>query len=389
MKRLLTIFCAVVLSLVVASCATPSSEVRDIQPGERPALASDEAGLWMYMEDMERRLATSGRVINDPALNDYIRDVLCRLAPAYCSDIRFYVVRTPHFNASMAPNGFMQIWSGLILRAQNEAQLAYILGHELAHYQRRHSVQQWRNIRGKSGALIYFQIATGAAGVGAAGDVAALVTLASLFAYSREHEREADEVGFQLLTAAGYDPREAATMWEIVMEEQEAAGDTGRLIWFATHPASEERAETLRALAAEATASGETGVTREDEFLAAVRPFRRRFLRDELGKRNYAASEVVIQNLLDLDDDKGELHFFQGELYRMRAQEGDPQKAIASYRMALKSGDAPPELHRSLGLMYWRTGQLTEAKSSFDNYLHLLPDAPDYLMIRAYRNELE
>ena len=133
MKRLLTIFCALVLSLVVASCATPSSEVRDIQPGERPALASDEAGLWMYMEDMERRLATSGRVINDPALNDYIRDVLCRLAPAYCSDIRFYVVRTPHFNASMAPNGFMQIWSGLILRAQNEAQLAYILGHELAH----------------------------------------------------------------------------------------------------------------------------------------------------------------------------------------------------------------------------------------------------------------
>lgn len=389
MKRVVTLLCVLVLGLVIGSCATPTSEVRDIKPGERPDLASDEGGLWMYMEDMEHRLATSRQAIKDPALNDYIHDVLCRLAPSYCNDIRFYVVRTPHFNASMAPNGFMQIWSGLILRAQNEAQLAYILGHELGHYVRRHSIYQWRNVRGKSGALIYFQIATGAAGVGIVGDVAQLATVASLFAYSREHEREADEMAFRLMTAAGYDPREATTMWEIVMEEQEAAERTGRVIWFSTHPATEERAETLRALAADATSSGETGVTRRREFLAAVHPFRRRFLRDELGKRDYAASQVVIENLLAMEDNAAELHFFQGELYRMRAQEGDPQKAITSYQKALESGDVPLELHRSLGLMYWRTGRLTDAKSCFDNYLHLAPDAPDYLMIRAYQDELE
>ena len=389
MKRVVISLCVILLGLALGACATPSPDVPDVEPGERPDATSDEGGLWMYMQDMEHRLATSQQVINDPGLNEYLRDVLCRLAPSYCNDIRFYVVRTPHFNASMAPNGFMQIWSGLILRAQNEAQLAYILGHELGHYLRRHSVYQWRNVRGKSGALVYFQIATGAAGVGLAGDVAELAVMASVFAYSRDHEREADEVAFRLMTEAGYDPREAARMWEIVMEEEEAADRGGQVIWFATHPATKERAETLRALAAEATANGETGVTRRDEFLAAVRPFRRRFLRDELGKRDYAASQVVLENLLTQEDKAGDLHFFQGELYRMRAEEGDIQKAISSYRRALEADDAPPELHRSLGLMYWRAGRLTEAKSSFDNYLDLVPNAPDYLMIRAYQDELE
>ena len=50
----------------------------------------------------------------------------------------------PQFNAMMAPNGMMLVWSGLLLRVENEAQLAAILGHELGHYLERHSVEQLR-----------------------------------------------------------------------------------------------------------------------------------------------------------------------------------------------------------------------------------------------------
>ena len=120
----------------------------------------------MYMNDIEENLKTSGRIENDPGLNAYVRQIICNLVPDQCSDIRLYIVQTPHFNASMAPNGFMQIWTGLMLRAQNEAQLAYVLGHEIGHYQKRHSLKQWRSVRDTSSVLIFLQLTAAGAGVG-------------------------------------------------------------------------------------------------------------------------------------------------------------------------------------------------------------------------------
>jgi predicted Zn-dependent protease len=146
MKCKLVYFWILALCLTCLSCAT--TQVQDIKPGEKPALESDEAGLWMMMDEVETNLKTSGRVEHDPDLNDYVNKILCKLQPDYCNDIRYVIVQTPHFNASMAPNGFMQVWTGLMLRAQNEAQLAYVLGHEMGHYQRRHSLKQWRTRRG-------------------------------------------------------------------------------------------------------------------------------------------------------------------------------------------------------------------------------------------------
>ncbi len=374
------------LALLSSGCAT--APVEDIQPGERPSQASDEAGRWMVTGEMEARLATSGRVIDDPALNEYLRDIVCRLAPEYCADIRLYIVRTPHFNASMAPNGFMQIWSGLLLRAQNESQLAYIVGHELAHYLERHSVQQWRTVRDTSSGLVFFQIATGAAGVGAAGDMAALIAVASIFAYSRDHEREADRVGLELMARAGYDPREASRIWEAMIEEEDAAGGSKRSIWLATHPGTAERAQTLTSLAAERSVDG-NGFRGRTEYVAAIRPFRADFLRDEVRSGSFATSAVVIDNLIEAGDNPAEAHFFKGELYRLRGKESDQAEAIKHYRLAVQSGPAPSEIHRALGLVYWRTGEVKQARASFAEYLRLVPDASDRLMIQSYLDQLE
>ena len=106
----------------------------------------DERGLWLQMEEEERTLKKSNFIIRDAALNAYVRDVFCRtVGNDRCGDVRIYIMRTPYFNASMAPNGMMQVWSGLMLRTQNEAQLAAILGHEYAHYQKRHSLQLFQD----------------------------------------------------------------------------------------------------------------------------------------------------------------------------------------------------------------------------------------------------
>ena len=93
----------------------------------RPELSTDEGGLWGIMDREERNLRRSPFLIRDRKLNDYVQGIACRLAGDHCPDVRVYLVNTPLFNASMAPNGMMQVWSGLLLRVENEAQLAAVI----------------------------------------------------------------------------------------------------------------------------------------------------------------------------------------------------------------------------------------------------------------------
>lgn len=381
-QRLVLIGAAII---ALSACAT-APPVADIAPGERPDIESVEAGLWMQMDEIEKQLQTSGRIVTDPALNEYLRQVTCRLSADYCADLRIYVVQTPHFNASMAPNGSMQIWTGLLVRAQNEAQLAYVIGHEMGHYIRRHSLQRWRDIRVKTDIAAYFGLATGLAGVGYVGSLGELAAIASAMAFSRDQERESDDFGFELIVAAGYDPTQAADVWEVLIAEQEASGDDNPTIFLASHPSTGERIETLRRKADANGAGGEVG---RDTFHEVVRPFRAQWLEDELRKHDFGGTEVVLANIVEAGEDVGEARYFQGELYRLRGDDGDNEKAIEAYRDAISLGAAPAEAHRSLGLTLWKTGQNDAARRSFENYLLANPGAPDRVMIEHYVAQLQ
>ena len=154
--------------------------VPDLSPGQRPALATDEAGWWLVRDRAESKLRTAGNLVRDEALNRYVKGIVCRLAGPYCPDIRVYLLRVPYFNASMAPNGVMQVWTGLLLRTRNEAQLAAVLGHELAHYLRRHTLHRRRDAKSTTAALIFFQIGAAIGGIPAAGQIARLIALGSI-----------------------------------------------------------------------------------------------------------------------------------------------------------------------------------------------------------------
>jgi predicted Zn-dependent protease len=382
---------ALLAVLTAPACATPRGTrgaLPDIRPSQRPALDSDEAGLWMQMDRVEQDLRTSGHLITDAAVRAYLRDILCRLATDHCTDIRLYVVQTPHFNASMAPNGVMQVWTGLILRADNEAQLAYVLGHELGHYLRRHSVQRWRDVRTKTNVAAVFTVLTAAAGQGYIGSLAQLVALGSILQFSRDNEREADEIGLELMARAGYDPREAAKIWEALDKERRAGKDSEPLIFFATHPPTDERIETLKELARKTYTPDRDWADGRQAYMKAVRPLRATLLRDELRLRASARTQVLLERLLAAEPASGQLHFFQGELYRLRNDDGDPARALESYERALARGGAPPETNRAAGLLLMRRGEKERARAAFDRYLTEAPEAEDKQMIHAYLEQL-
>ncbi len=149
----------------------------------------DERGLWMEMDEAERDLKASPAVIRDPGLNAYVREVLCRTAGQdECRNVRLYLVRTPYFNANMAPQRGCRSGRGLLLRVENEAQLSAILGHEYTHFRNRHSVQLFREAKEKSNAAAWLAFT----GVGL---IASIGLIGSLYKFSRDMEREADRAG--------------------------------------------------------------------------------------------------------------------------------------------------------------------------------------------------
>jgi predicted Zn-dependent protease len=377
---------AAALLLAGACATTPQEPIADLKPGERPAIGTDEAGLWMQMDAVEENLSTSGRIVTDPALNDYVRKVTCRLSVEYCKDLRLYIVQTPHFNASMAPNGTMQVWTGTLLRVQNEAQLAYVLGHEMGHYIRRHSVQRWRSIRNKTDSMAFFTVTTRMAGLGFMGDLADMAAMASVMAFSRDHERESDDIGFDLMVRAGYAAVEAPKIWVALDEERNAAGAENPSLFLSSHPPTEERLATLQARAGEHAGQGKLG---NKSFVTAVRRYRTDWLRDEVRKRDFEGTQVLLANLQKAGYPAGEIHFFEGELYRLRGDDGDMKLAISAYRKAIGSKGAPAETHRALGAMYWKSGQPKQARKSFRAYLAAAPRAEDRAMIKSYIQQLK
>lgn len=359
-----------------------------IQPGYQP-VADDERGIWMQVDEFERDLKRSKFIIKDEPLNDYVYGVLCKtVGQEECADIRLYLVRQPYFNASMAPNGMMMVWSGLLLRAQNEAQLATVLGHEYGHYEKRHSLQSFRDIRKKTDALSWLSF------IPYVGMVSSIALSGSVFSFNRNMEREADGLGFNYLAEAGYDPREAARIWKQLRDEQDATAAERKQKsrkdrnggFFATHPSSKERMEKLTAMA-EALGSEGQGRTAQAEYRAALQNWWPRLIDDQIKLNDFGAT-LFLLGQLSADGFTDDLHYAYGEVHRARAKAGDFVLAADHYKKAVVAGSKRPETYRGLGLALLRAGQKQEGQGYLKQYLKLAPDAPDAPMMKMMSGEI-
>jgi predicted Zn-dependent protease len=203
-----------------------------------------------------------------------------------------------------------------------------------------------------------------------------------MFAYSRDQEREADQVGLELLAKAGYAPMAAPEVWEqLIAEEKVGTGARSSGFLFATHPEPEERLGTLRETAAKlGTGSADRG---HERYLQKLGLVRQRMVADELALRQYGRSEVVFERLLAQSPDDGMLWFAKGEVSRLRGGEDDIERARAAYDKAIAVRGAPPEIHRSIMMIEMKAGARERAQGAFEAYLKLKPDAPDAEMLRT------
>lgn len=350
----------------------------------------DEIGMWRMDDERERGLANSPLVIRDEALNAYVRKVLCTAVGAdRCASVRIYIIRFPLFNASMTPNGTMQVFSGLLLRARSEAELAAVLAHEFGHFERRHSLNQFKAARRGTDLLSWAAVLTSMSGTRAAYQNfqnIQLSVIGELARFGRDQEREADLLGLGYLNAGTLRPHAASRIWRNLIREAEASAgarglkkpDFDRIAFFASHPPQGERADYLYALAAPDAETRQDGA---DRYLAAMAAWKPSFLDDQVALNDFGATEFII-NALAEDGWTASLWRARGDLFRARGAPRDTMNAADYYAKAVALDPAMADAHRGLGLSLLKTGRGSEGRAVLSRYLELRPDASDAAMIK-------
>lgn len=357
------------------------------------AADEDEKGMWQQMERVEEEISGSNLLIRDPALTSYLGDLIGNIGGPAARDMRIYLARIPEFNAIMFPTGFTVVFSGLLLRMRNEAQLAGVVAHEGSHFLRKHQLRQWRDMRRKTDIFAFLAMGAGLAG-GATGvyagdlvQLAQLGTILSLLKYNRTLEAEADAMGVRLLADAGYDPMAMSETWEQLIGELDLSAKYRRkkrerdFSLFSTHPSPESRLADLKISAAEVTVPGKNYDAYRDRYLGALAKVRPMLLDDQVKLNDPGASQYIVDTLAR-DGWNGLLRFHEGEIWRLRNRTGDDVRAAQGYAAATLYADAPADAWRWHGIMLMKQGRSTEARAAFARYLQMAPTAPDAAMVR-------
>ena len=159
----------------------------------------------------------------------------------------FSVANYKEINAFALPGGPVWIHRGAIAAARNEAQLAGVLAHEVAHIAERHAADRMTKSLVANGLLGLLGALLGNDGSARAAQTAAQVLAGGyMLKFSRDDERAADRVGARIMRQAGWDPREMVAFMEI-LRRQEGRDPASVMVFLSSHPAPGERADRLRA----------------------------------------------------------------------------------------------------------------------------------------------
>jgi predicted Zn-dependent protease len=212
-------------------------------------------------ESVVKQIRASGAYLDDPEVNEYLNDLGHRIVAAggdSKQDFEFFAVADPGINAFALPGGFVGVNMGLVLLTQSESELASVLAHETAHVTQRHYT---RSMAGQQRSMLYslaalaVALAASRSGSSSSGQAtSAAIASAQALAiqtqlnYTREHEYEADRIGFLKLDAAGFDTTSMATFMERLQKSSRFA-DSSAPSYLRTHPITYERIAEAQARA--------------------------------------------------------------------------------------------------------------------------------------------
>ncbi len=182
-------------------------------------------------------------IVDDPEINRYINilgDSIALLSDDRALDWHFFIVNSKEVNAFAVPGGFIYVNRGLIERSDNLAQLAGVLGHEIAHVTERHSIEQMEKSQKANIGVTLACVLLKACNDPATGQLINVVGTAVFAGFSRKAESEADQKAVTYVSRANINPIGIPQMFSQLLEERRSR-PAGVEAWFATHPLEEDR----------------------------------------------------------------------------------------------------------------------------------------------------
>ena len=190
--------------------------------------------------------------LKDTQVDAYIQHLgqrLARAAPGAKYPYSFQVANYREINAFSLPGGPVWINRGVLRAAGNESQVAGVLAHEIAHIAQRHAADQMEKaLIARWGFGVLGAMLGNLGGAGAAQAAGAMVANGVFLKFSRDDERDADRVGLEIMTKAGWDGRGMTELFEVL--RREANRDPSAVdVFFSTHPSPQDRIANLRTAA--------------------------------------------------------------------------------------------------------------------------------------------
>ncbi len=392
---------AVIATLTVTGCAD-----RRVAPagigGALFGSGADEQALRATARKEGQALVERTTTVDDARLEAYLMRIGERvggeeLRVAGGPDLRFVVILDPTLNAFAMPDGRVYVHTGLLSHLDNEAQLATILAHELAHVTRRDALRSAARPSGRAGDPLAGGLRSPTANA-IVGLGLTLAATAAVSGYGGDREREADREGLERLVGAGYDPREAPRAFRALLS---AAGEGGPVESFFLGNVAElrERSETISRLVTttHAAAAAEPGrVVTSGDFELRRRPVVRENAAGDIRLGRFALARRQLDRLLRETPTDPLVHLAYGELHRLQAQRAPSadararlaRQAAERYERAAALDPSLADPYRQLGFLHYDRRDAPRAKAAFERYLELNPDAPDAQRIKEYLVEL-
>ncbi|MCS7101532.1 MAG: M48 family metalloprotease [Burkholderiaceae bacterium] len=362
-------------------------------------------------EAIMRQAQRDPSYLPDPDATEYLNNLGYQLVAASGArhmDFSFFLVRDPTLNAFALPGGFIGVHTGLVLAAQSESELAAVLAHEIGHVEQRHIARMLAKSRESTaiaiGALLLALLAARSNSSSAAQlSQAAIVggqaaAIQQQLNFSREAEREADRVGFNILAAAGFDPAAMVSFFNR-LQQGSRIYESAAPAYLRTHPLTVERIGDMQNRLRETRArqrldSLEFLLTRarlrilQDESLQGLRDARAHFAA-QLANRTASSEAAAYYGLalaqLRLGEVKAAVDNAQAARQRTAAPAPMLDKLLAQARFA--AATTPQEREAALALAREATTRYPVSRATALNYVDLLQQAGRHAEAIAYLRE--
>ena len=335
-------------------------------------------------EEFAQQLQQFYHIIGDPYLTAYINRVGQRLVVQLGPQpyqYRFFILEDPTTNAFAVPGGYIFVTTGFIRTMEREGELAGVLSHEISHIYARHLARQMDKSRIVTIASVLGALASVFLGVGPLAQSLMVGSMAAgesaMLKYSRDHEQEADSLGFKWMVKAGYNPRDMMSIFQKLGRRRWFEG--GEIpIYLSTHPNTDSRIVDFSHQLANYQGNLQTGRDSEEFHYFTIK------LEALEGNASLLLRRMTQESL---QDPKNPLYHYGKAL--ALAKIGRSDEAIAAFQKALSLSPGNFLIERDLAIHHFNQNRYPEAQQALERLAQAHPqdEAVLYYLGRIYQEK--